>query len=359
MNSSPTGKPSHPPDKPAIDLLASQVLLFSVLENLPDMIFIKDAQALRFVFMNSAGARLLGIAQEDLIGKTDFDFFPSEQADYFVYRDRQTLNTGVMQDIPLEPIRTSSGETRFLHTKKIPLRDAEGRPSFLVGISRDITDEIRMEREIIEIASIEQERIAHDLHDSLGQTLTSLALKAQVLKQDIECGNPSPPLLAHQIVWLANHASEQARAIARGMDPVVLEHGLIAALRDLSTSTQEMFSLNCRLNVSAPAALMIDKRTSSHLYRIVQEAVTNSVRHGRPKSIDIEVLAREEGLRISVTDDGSGISLPVDPENGSGIRNMTYRARLIGAQLEIQGKTEGGTTVVCTLSRPLTTAGTP
>lgn len=359
MNSSPTGKPSHPPDKPAIDLLASQVLLFSVLENLPDMIFIKDAQALRFVFMNSAGARLLGIAQEDLIGKTDFDFFPSEQADYFVYRDRQTLNTGVMQDIPLEPIRTSAGETRFLHTKKIPLKDAAGHPTFLVGISRDITDEIRMEREIIEIATIEQERIAHDLHDSLGQTLTSLALKTQILKQDMECGNPSPPLLTHQIIWLANHASEQARAIARGMDPVVLEHGLLPALNDLTSSTHEMFSVTCQLSVSVPEKLVMDKRTASHLYRIVQEAVTNSVRHGKPTTILIDVVARDDHVRVSVADNGSGIHLPVDPDNGSGIRNMTYRARLIGAQLTIQNNSEGGTTVVCTLSRPLTTAGTP
>lgn len=113
--------------------------LNSVVELIPDMIFVKDAVDLRFVRFNAAGARLLGHAQADLLGKNDRDFFPAEEADFFIKKDREVLSSGGVLDIPEEPIHTSAG-VRYLHTKKIPIADDEGRPLYLLGISEDITE---------------------------------------------------------------------------------------------------------------------------------------------------------------------------------------------------------------------------
>jgi two-component system cell cycle sensor histidine kinase/response regulator CckA len=119
----------------------------SILENLPDMIFVKDAENLRFERFNRAGEELLGLPRERLLGKNDYDFFPKEQADFFQARDRETLSRGRLVDIPEEPIDTSNGR-RWLHTKKIPILDDRGRPTHLLGISSDITHQHGAEEEL-------------------------------------------------------------------------------------------------------------------------------------------------------------------------------------------------------------------
>ncbi|MFH1116506.1 MAG: PAS domain S-box protein [Pseudomonadota bacterium] len=121
--------------------------LSSIVENIPDMIFIKDAKELKFVRFNRAGERLLGFSRDDLIGKSDYDFFPEEQADFFTKKDMEVLENGQVYDIPEEPIDTKTG-TRTLHTKKIPILDKNDKPAYLLGISEDITERKQAEMEL-------------------------------------------------------------------------------------------------------------------------------------------------------------------------------------------------------------------
>jgi PAS domain S-box-containing protein len=119
--------------------LAGNGFLESVVENIPDMIFVKDAAELRFVRFNAAGERLLGWPRSHLLGKNDHDFFPPDEAAFFTAKDREVLEARRLVEISEEPIHTASG-TRYLHTKKIPILDAAGTPRFLLGISEDITE---------------------------------------------------------------------------------------------------------------------------------------------------------------------------------------------------------------------------
>ncbi|HEX7446267.1 MAG TPA: PAS domain-containing protein [Pirellulales bacterium] len=112
--------------------------LDSVLDNLPIMLFVKDAEHLRIERLNKAGEELLGYPREQLIGKNDYDLFPREEADFFIAKDRDVLLGKQLVDVPEEVIRTRHGD-RILHTRKIPLFDDQGRPTHLVGISEDIT----------------------------------------------------------------------------------------------------------------------------------------------------------------------------------------------------------------------------
>ena len=81
------------------------------------------------------------------IGKTDYDFWPKEQAEFFVEKDRETLKNGSVVDIPEEPIQTRHQGVRILHTKKVPILDTAGNPIYLLGISEDITERRRIEKE--------------------------------------------------------------------------------------------------------------------------------------------------------------------------------------------------------------------
>ncbi|MCW5837742.1 MAG: PAS domain-containing protein, partial [Labilithrix sp.] len=151
-------------------------LLHAIVENIPNMLFVKDAEELAFALFNRAGEQLLGLPREALIGRTDFDLFPASDAEFFQKKDRETLDGKVLVDIEEEPISTARG-VRWLHTKKVPILDAEGQPRFLLGISEDITDRkladtaLREAKTQAETASAELEAfsysVAHDLRAPL------------------------------------------------------------------------------------------------------------------------------------------------------------------------------------------------
>lgn len=159
-------------------------MLEAIVENIPHMIFVKEAGELRFQRFNRAAEDLLGIPRQEMLGRNDYDFFPEEQAEFFVRQDRRTLDEGRMVDIPEEPIMTRQKGARWLHTRKVPLVDAEGRPEYLLGISEDITAQkeaqecireltAELERKVARLSSLNRELeaisecVSHDLRAPL------------------------------------------------------------------------------------------------------------------------------------------------------------------------------------------------
>ncbi len=130
------------------ELLQTNALLNSIIENIPDMIFLKDAKEFRFIRFNRAGEDLLGYSREEMLGKSDYDFFPKEQADLFTKKDREVLCGKEVVDIPEETIQTGNKGERIMHTKKVPLLNANGEPEYLLGISEDITERKRDEESL-------------------------------------------------------------------------------------------------------------------------------------------------------------------------------------------------------------------
>ncbi|HLO49430.1 MAG TPA: PAS domain S-box protein [Kamptonema sp.] len=129
-----------------------QQFLNLIIENIPNMLFVKDAENLQFLRFNKAGEELLGYPKEVLLGKSDYDFFPPEEADFFIAKDRETLTNGKVLDIPEEQVQTNHQGTRILHTRKIPILDELGNPKYLLGISEDITARKQAEAQLKEIS---------------------------------------------------------------------------------------------------------------------------------------------------------------------------------------------------------------
>ena len=130
-------------------LKESKTLIEAVVENVPLMVFLKEATDLRFVIFNRAGEELLGYDRRYLLGKNNLDLFPPEQAAYFMAKDREVLDGEAgMLDIPEEPILTARKGQRFLHTRKVCIKGADGETKYLLGISEDITERKQAEEEL-------------------------------------------------------------------------------------------------------------------------------------------------------------------------------------------------------------------
>jgi two-component system, NtrC family, sensor kinase len=128
-----------------LELKASQTFLNHVIDSLPDPVFVKDSQHC-WVFLNQAFCNLMGRDRAELLGKSDYDFFPAEQADVFWEKDELVLTAGI-ENLNEEMITDSTGTTRFISTKKSAFKDAAGN-KFLIGIIRDITEGKQVEEEL-------------------------------------------------------------------------------------------------------------------------------------------------------------------------------------------------------------------
>jgi signal transduction histidine kinase len=152
-----------------------------------------------------------------------------------------------------------------------------------------------------------------------------------------------------EITSLVREADEYARNLSRNLIPVELDNnGLIAALERLAKNAEKLFSIECR--IENPINLHFKDPTSlTHLYRIVQEATSNAVKHGNASKVLISMESDETKLTVKIQDNGSGFAEDWDNQKGLGVRIMKFRSRLIGANLEISSSRFGGAAITLTL----------
>ena len=267
----------------------------------------------------------------------------------------------VYGEIPAENVRRALAGEEFSSMLELgptvfechytPTRDGDGKVAGFLGVATNITERLRLERQILEISDREQARIGQDIHDGLCQQLVSIAFDANSLERSLRSELRPEGAIACRISGLLDEAITESRRVSRGLYPVRLEtEGLVPALKDLANTTCERFNIRCYCKAESPGPAC-DHTMATHLYRIAQEAVNNALKHSGALTLSIQIMESNDRVELRIEDDGKGVDLTPRRNAGMGLYTMDYRARSMGGTLRLSRGDRGGTVVLCQVPR--------
>jgi PAS domain S-box-containing protein len=317
----------------------------AVLETVGALVVVLDRTG-RIMRFNRACEQTTGFDSEEVIGRLFSDLFPAGPEQAMVRDSVEQLARGILPADRESEWITKRGEVRSILWSQTVLTGSTG-VTHIIATGTDLTERKQLERAVLEISSREQRRIGQYLHDGLGQHLTGIAFLSRVLQDRLTEDALPEAAAAGKIVGLINDSIKMSRELAHGLLPVVSEaRGLMSALSRWSGEVSDLFHISCRFECPEPV-LIHDEQQADHLYHLAREAVTNAIKHGKPRSVVVTLASSGDRGSLTVQDDGSGFVVKPD-HVGLGLRIMKYRATMIGGSLELTSCTGGGALVACT-----------
>ena len=306
------------------ELRETNQFLDSVVDNIPTMLFIKDAEDLRLILFNKAGEELVGRPRKELVGRTDFDLYPEEEAKFFAQKDRDVLAAGKMLDIEEEELMTEQG-LRLLHTKKIPIRNEAGVPTHLLGISEDVTErkaalkELKRAKEAAEVANqAKSEFMANMSHEIRTPMNAIMGMTELVLDSDLNSSQRdslqtvlgSAEALLNIINEILDFSKIEAGKLELDPEHFELRVELEAMLKPFVYRAEtKSVQLNWQADADVPTWIYGDW---NRLRQMLINLIGNAIKFTSQGNISINVtvdssLKDSVTLRFSVQDSGVGI----------------------------------------------------
>jgi PAS domain S-box-containing protein len=333
-----------------------------IINSIPDPIFVKD-RLHRWIMLNDAFCALVGYPRESMIGKSDYDFFPKEQADVFWEKDELVFNSGEM-NLNEELFTDAYGTTYYIQTKKTPHTTIDGK-AILIGVIRDITARKKIEDSLHELSghlqsAREEERahIAREIHDELGGLLAALKMDTSWLAKKLSSKELAQKSKVSSMNRMIDEAIQTVRKITTDLRPSILDNlGLLAAIEWKVNEFCEHSGIRCALSLPPEADIDVESDRATAVFRILQEALTNITLHSGAANARVEVQAGDGELVMTVTDDGKGATAQrLTSPQSFGILGMHERARHFGGDLRISSHADSGTEIV--MHMPLTSSRT-
>ncbi|KYG82480.1 PAS domain-containing sensor histidine kinase [Roseivirga echinicomitans] len=303
---------------------------------------------------NKAAGDLLGVSENELKGMNWFDeFIPESERENVrsLFHEMIDSKTGISLTNE-NLIINAQGEQRLIEWHNTVLKDRLGMPDATLSSGVDITEKRALEKTRKEALVMGQEnerrRIAQELHDGLGQSISAINLNLNALEPELEGFTERFKGIYSNLKSKLNETIEEVRSISRNLTPRILEDfGLGRALEYLCDTIDK--STQVKLNLSLHGDLLnIDQKIALGLYRIIQELVNNALHHANPKNINVHVTRDKSEIIVLVEDDGGGF----DPNMkffGLGLSNMQSRVEVLNGQVEVDSNDKSGTTISITI----------
>lgn len=309
-----------------------------------------------FQYVNPRYAQMYGYTEREMVGTQPvLHWVLADDHAMFNENMRRRL-TGEVQSIRYR-LRGLHRDGRLIDMEAHGTRFSyRGRPA-VIGVQIDVSEQARVERELREsethlreltahlqrVREDQRRRIAREIHDVLGGTLTALRMDLEWSQRNLARNEADGVRLA-DMLNLADEALETVRKVSADLRPGVLDNlGLIAAIDWQAREFRRRTGVDGRLDI-VPLRLALDETRATAIFRIFQEALTNVARHAGATQVDIGVRMNQGDLEIAVDDNGSGITTDqIRSRSSYGIMGMFERAREIGAVLELAGRADGGT----------------
>jgi hypothetical protein len=342
--------------------------LDAIVQSAMDAIITIDAEQ-RIVMFNAAAEKVFGLSASQAVGRQLEQLLPQRfRASHHIYLERfaRTGETSRRMAMQTALLALRANGTEFPIEASISQAIVGGQ-KLLTVILRDITERVRAEQEIrraseelrmlsvgmLEVREAERTRIARELHDELGQALTALKMDVQLLSNMIPAGRED--LLEHTstMTRLLDSTMATTRRISADLRPLVLDDlGLAAAAEWLLQSLAQRSGLTYDLWID-PACGTLSEPHASALFRVMQESLTNVVRHARATRVDVRLARKGADALLTIKDNGIGMEPDAQAKPRSfGLRGIRERVLLLGGELSVAGAPGGGTTVSVRIPAP-------
>jgi two-component system sensor histidine kinase UhpB len=339
------------------ELELREAFLRGMLDNFPHMVWFKNPEG-KFLVVNQPFADATGKARpEDLVGLTDFDVWPHALAKGYVADDETVMRTH--QQLQVEEQLSVHGKIRWVETFKSAVIDASGKVIGTTGLGHDISERRRLQEEqrqsreqlralaahVESVREQERVRIAREIHDELGQSLTCMGMDLAFLDKQIDPHHREAAARVAALVELVKDTIRCVRRISSELRPSILDDlGLGAAIEWLARDVEGRSQITCAVEV--PEDLSLPFELATPLFRICQEALTNVTRHAHANRVSITLACDDGQILLTVKDNGRGITDEEIRRHGSlGLLGMKERVTLLGGALEVKGRPGEGTTV--------------
>ncbi|OBV40118.1 PAS domain-containing sensor histidine kinase [Janthinobacterium psychrotolerans] len=341
-------------------LVHSETQLQEIIAMLPLALLLKTAES-KVVLMNQACERQWGMALHELTARTEEHYYTPEQLRGFREADRQAFaqRRVIVRENMLWNAQLQ--QYRQVQTHKKPLFDKHGQPQMIIGMDIDITDSQRKEealrlsllqlRELSDhqesIKEAERRRIALDIHDDLGQSLMALKIDASLLHA--RASEKHVRLQGHTRRALATIDASIAavRAIINDLYPSTLELGLVPAVEWLVRQMNTLDGGRYHLRLDDPdTAEGLDRRQTAALFRVIEESLSNSLRHARASTVEVTLGQGASQVLVRISDDGIGMQPGDDGKRATfGLKSMRERMHALGGTIGITSGPGRGTSL--------------
>jgi PAS domain S-box-containing protein len=335
-------------------------LIFQGVSDCLFLIQVEADESYRFLCVNTAFLRVTGLTKEQVQGKRIEEVLPETSLALVKSKYQEAIHG--RKTVSWEESVSYPAGKRVGEVTVTPLTDEKGAIDQLAGVVRDITERSlagqkreaygrklqTLSRRLVEVQETERRRLARELHDEVGQSLTVAQMNLQAVMQSPGTADQAQRL--SESLKMVDHVLEQVHDISLNLRPSMLDDlGLEAALRWYTHRLANSAGFRAEF-ATQPLEHRLDPILETECFRIAQEALTNVVRHAHAQTVNVDLLAKDGRLHLNVRDDGVGFEVASTREQAVhgaslGLLSMEERAGLGGGAVDFNSIPGKGTNV--------------